>query len=235
MAPKQQAPPPPTGFTGFVPQPTMSERFFNWNRARRQQKSQARANRPPRPIITINTGGSGQSSTSRPRRRKYVRRPKQRGLLAATLGMTIAAIAVTAAVAEFVAWETAAELGTVAECISFGTMWFFGEPGPQKPPRPPKPAGPPKPKQPRQPAAQQGSGGHKCGATTQDGSKCGRPVKAATGPDSWCFDHPGGKSKPGATTAAGGTAKPAGPKKTKKKAPPPTVPPPPPAAAGATP
>lgn len=222
MTPKQAAPPPPTGgFTGFVPNKPISQRLADYGRKRRQARQQARANRPPRPIITIHTGGSG-TTRSRPRRRKYIRRPKRRGLLAATLGVTIAVLAVTAAVTEFVAWETAAELGTLAETISFGTMWFFGEPDPPKQPRPAKPT-----KQ-RQPAAQQGSGGHKCGATTQDGSKCGRPVKATTGPDSWCFDHPGGKSKPGSSSSSNGQGraanKPSGPKRTRKIAPPPSAP-----------
>ena len=212
MPAKQQAPPPPTGFTGEVKAPTPAEQFGAWCRKRRAEHM----SRPKGPLININTGGSGQRggprrhTTSRRRRR-----PPKRGTLFALLTVTFAAITVAATVVEFVAWGTATELFTLAEFISAGTAWCFGEPSAPKPPSP-KP-----PRKPRQPAAQQGSGGHKCGAPTQDGSTCQRPVKAA---GERCFDHPGGQAKPGTSTNGSAPKKTAGPRRTKKAAPAPSTP-----------
>ena len=208
MPAKQQAPPPPTGFTGEVKAPTPAERLGDWRRKRRAE----RMNRPEGPLININTGGSGPRRHTTSRRR---RRPPKRGKLFAFFTVAIATVAVAAAVVEFAAWETAAELFTLAEVVSAGTAWFFGEPSQPKQPSP-KP-----PRKPRQPAAQQGSGGHKCGAPTQDGSTCQRPVKAA---GERCFDHPGGQAKPGTSTNGSAPKMTAGPKRTKKAAPAPSAP-----------
>lgn len=208
MPAKQQAPPPPTGFTGEVKSPTPAERLGDWRRKRRAE----RMNRPKGPLININTGESGPRRHTTSRRR---RRPPKRGKLFAFFTVAIATVAVAAAVVEFAAWETAAELFTLAEVVSAGTAWFFGEPS-----QPKQPSSKP-PRKPRQPAAQQGSGGHKCGAPTQDGSTCQRPVKAA---GERCFDHPGGQAKPGTSTNGSAPKKTAGPKKTKKAAPAPSTP-----------
>ena len=134
-------------------------------------------------------------------------------MFAATLGMTFAALAVTAAVVEFSMWEMAAELGTAASMVSFGTAWFFGDPNPPQQPKPPR--------KPRQPAAQQSSGGHRCSAPTQDGSPCQRPVKT---PSDHCWEHPGGKAAPRTKTPTTKRAQPTGPKTRKGKAAP-TAPP----------
>lgn len=213
MPSKQQAPPPPTGFTGEVKAPTPAERLGDWRRKRRAEH----LNRPRAPLININTGGAGQGGRKGPRphttsRRR--RRPPKRGTLFAFFTVAIATVAVAATIVEFAAWETSAELFTLAETISFGTAWFFGEPSAPKAPQPKQP------RKPRQPAAQQGSGGHKCGAPTQDGSACQRPVKSAS---DHCWEHPGGKAKPGTSApSASAPKKPAGPKKTRKTAPPAT-------------
>ena len=198
----------------------MGQRISEYRKRRRAE----RISRPKRPVH-IHLGGSQgstQSSTSTTRRKRratrlprghnYKRRPT-RGKLAAIIGLTVATIAVAAAVAEFATWEAAAELGTLAEMISFGTAYCFGEPSDRaklkraqntgqapKPPRQRQPAKPP-PK----------SGGHKCGAPTQDGSSCNRPVKNAS--DS-CWEHPGGK---GTGPARGAQKTSSGPKKTSKK------------------
>lgn len=204
MPQKQQAPPPPTGFTGEVPHPGVGQRMHDHFRKRRASRRAAKQARPPRPFITINTGPTGQRRAGGPRPRKYSRR-RRKGMLAAGLGITFAALAVTAAVVEFGMWELAAELGTAASVVSFGTAWFFGDPNPTQPTPP---------KKPRQPAAQQGSGGHKCGAPTQDGSGCQRPVKTAS---DHCWEHPGGKGNPKAKTPTKRTQN-AGPKTRKGKA-----------------
>lgn len=209
---KQQAPPPPTGFTGEVPRPRLGQVAGDKWRARRARK----AGQPKRPIIQIVHGGrsSGRRPVgprSRPRARRYSRRRPRRGTLFACLSVVVATCALTATIIEFSMWEAAAEIGTAAEFVSFGTAWFFGDPSPRPdkaPKTPPKPraAGNPPPK----------SGGHRCGSPTEDGSPCNNPVSAA---GEKCWRHPGGSSGPKTKMAPKPRAD--GPKKTKKAAPPP--------------
>lgn len=216
---KATAPAPPaTSFTGQVSNPTLREKFFHWNRARRAR----RAARPKRPI-NINLGGGGQSPAQPTRRRRratrlprghtYQRRPR-RGTIAAVLGVAVAATALTLATVEFVSWTAATELGLAAEGVSMLTAYCFGEPSNKaklkkaqntnQPPKQPRQRGPAKPPQ--------KSAGHKCGAPTQDGSPCNRPVKNAS--DS-CWEHPGGVGTGGSKTATSGGSP--GPKKARTK------------------
>jgi hypothetical protein len=207
----------------------LGQRFSEWRRGRRAQ----RLSRPKRPVH-IHLGTNGQSASSSPPRRRrratrlprghtYNRRRPKRGTLAAVLGLTVAAIAVTAAVVEFATWEAATELGTLAEMITLGTAYAFGEPSDKAKLKQAQQAGqapkPPRQRKPAQPPAR--SAGHKCGAPTQDGSACNRPVKNAS--DS-CWEHPGGKGTGTKKTTAGSNS---GPKRTKSRgaAPPAPVPP----------
>ncbi len=220
MASKQQAPPPPTGgFTGYVPNPTLKER---WQQHRAQRRAQ-----PKRPIVQIVTTApaprrkratrlsrGGLLNVHHPTARRARRRPPRRGALFGVFSVIVASVVLTAAVVEFASWTTATVVFTAAEGVSAGTAWFFGDPNP-------RPKAPPRPKQPRgmgPPPKPKPSGGHLCGVLTQGGkgAPCQRPVAKA---GAFCFDHPGGKSS--ATPKA--TGKPSGgPKKTKKAAPPPT-------------
>jgi hypothetical protein len=206
---KQPAPPPPTGFTGHVPRPGLGQVVSEKWQARRARK----AGQPKRPIIQINHHAPARRQQRRgPTPRRYRRRPR-RGTLFAVFSVVVATCALTAAIIEFSAWEMAAEVGMGAEFVSFGTAWFFGDPSP-RPSRGPK--------TPRQPRAKgnppPGSGGHKCGAPTQDpkAPACQNPVTSA---GDKCWRHPGGGSGPKTKAAPRGTA--TGPKKTKKAAPPP--------------
>jgi hypothetical protein len=212
--------PPPTSFTGQISHPTLRERLFHWNRKRRAQKLA----RPKRPI-NINLGGNGQQTTPAQRRRRTTRLPRghtyrrkpRRGTIAAVLGVAIAATALTLATVEFVSWTAATELGLAAEGVSMLTAYCFGEPSDraklkkaQNVSQPPK-----QPRQRQQPKPPQKSAGHRCGAPTQDGSPCNRPVKNAS--DN-CWEHPGGQgtgtSAGNKKTASGGNT---GPKKTRSK------------------
>jgi hypothetical protein len=216
-ATKQSAPPPPTGFTGEVPNPSLGQHISDKIRARRA----ARKARPKRPLVVVNAQQPRRRASrmtrqhgifnvggSRPTARKARRRPPRRGIIFGVFTVVVAATVLTAAAVEFASWSAATEMFFVAEGISAGTAWFFGDPNP-----PAKP-----PKAPRKPRAAgnppKGSGGHKCGAPTDDGTPCNNPVGTA---GEKCWRHPGG----GAATASGPAAKPkaAGPKRTKKTAP----------------
>jgi hypothetical protein len=128
-------------------------------------------------------------------------------MLFAVFSVVVASVVLSAAVVEFASWTTATAVFAAAEGVSAGTAWFFGDPNP-----PAKP-----PKAPRKPRAAgnppKGSGGHKCGAPTDDGTPCNNPVSTA---EEKCWRHPAGSPKGQAAPT-----KPTGPKKTKKAAPPP--------------
>jgi len=221
MVNKQQAPPPPVGgFTGEVPRPLLSQKVRDHIRKRRAE----RRARPRTPLVVINSAPaptrrrratrlSRSQSSGHPTARRARRRPPRRGTLFAVFSVAIATLTLTAAVVEFASWTTASAVFAAAEGVSFGTAWFFGDPDP--PAKPPRPA--PRPRAAGNPPAK--SSGHKCGATTQDGSPCQRPVKVAS---DHCWEHPGGRS-----TAPAGSPRtkktPTGPKKTRKVAPPPTA------------
>jgi hypothetical protein len=223
---KQAAPPPPTGFTGEVPRPSVGQKVSDHIRKRRAE----RRARPRVPLVVVHntpaapkrrrsTRISRNASVlglgSQPRARRARRRPARRGTLFAVFSVVVASVVLTAAVVEFVSWTAATGVFAAAEGVSFGTAWFFGDPNPpaKQPPTPRKPraAGNPPPK----------SGGHRCGAPTEDGSACNNPVATA---GEKCWRHPGGApaSGTGPKPKAGPRAKPAGPKKTRKAAPPPT-------------
>lgn len=210
MATKQQAPPPPTGFTGQVPRPGLGQVVSEKWQARQARK----AGQPKRPIIQINTGHPaprrrGRTGSRGPSARRYRRRPR-RGTLFAVFSVIVATCALTAAVVEFSAWTTATGIGVLAEGVSFGTAWFFGDPNPRpnRAPKQPRVKGNPPP----------GSTGQKCGAPTRDKTNpnCGNPVTSA---GDKCWRHQSGGSGPSPKTAPTGRA--AGPRRTKKAAPPP--------------
>lgn len=217
-ASKQAAPPPPVGFTGEVPRPKLGQHISDNIRARRA----ARQARPKRPLVAVHTAPPRRPSSrigrragvfnvgARPQARRVRRRPPRRGMLFGFFTVVVAATVLTAAAVEFASWSAAAEMFFVAEGISAGTAWFFGDPNP-----PAKP-----PKTPRKPRAAgnppKGSGGHKCGAPTDDGTPCNNPVGTA---GEKCWRHPGAKPQ---GSAAAPKAKATGPRKTKKTAPPPT-------------
>lgn len=214
MAPAKQAkraaPPPPVGFTGEVSSPSLGQKLSDNIRARRA----ARQARPKRPLVVVHstptqprrraTRVSRQQGVlnlgGRPTARKARRRPPRRGVVFGVLSVVVASVVLSAALVEFASWTTATAVFAAAEGVSAGTAWFFGDPNP-----PAKP-----PKAPRKPRAAgnppKGSGGHKCGSPTDDGSPCNNPV---TNPGEKCWRHPGGGPKPKAT----------GPKQTKKAAP----------------
>lgn len=226
---KQAAPPPPTGFTGEVPRTPVSQRVSDHIRKRRAE----RRARPRVPLVVVHntpatpkrrrstriSRGSGLlGSGSRPIARRARRRPPRRGALFAVFSVVVASVVLTAAVVEFASWTTATVVFGAAEGVSAGTAWFFGDPNPpaKPPPKPRKPraAGNPPPK----------SGGHRCGAPTEDGNACNNPVATA---GEKCWRHPGGapaNGTAGPKPKAGPRAKAAGPKKTRKAAPPPVTP-----------
>jgi hypothetical protein len=222
---KQQAPPPPVGFTGEVPRPGLGQKVHDHIRKRRAE----RRARPRTPLVMINTMPAPQKrrrratrlsrsqSTfgmggNRPTARRARRRPPRRGTLFAVLSVAVAAAALTMAVVEFASWSAATGMFAAAEGVSFGTAWFFGDPSP----RPDKP--PPTPRKPRAAGnPPKGSGGHRCGAPTEDGSPCQNPVSNS---GDKCWRHPGGGA---ATKAKTAPTKTAGPKRTKKAAPPPAA------------
>lgn len=217
---KRTAPPPPVGFTGEIPRPSVKDKVGNHLRKRRAE----RLARPRTPLVVVNTSPAPKRRRStrisrkaatgfgaRPTARRARRRPPRRGTLFAVFSVAVASVVLTAAVIEFASWTTATMVFAAAEGVSAGTAWFFGDPDP--------PAKPPKP--PRKPRAAgnlpKGSGGHRCGAPTDDGSPCNNPVSNA---GEKCWRHPGGGSagKPAPKTKSQ-QAKPAGPRRTKKAAP----------------
>lgn len=211
---KQTAPPPPVGFTGEIPRPSLGQKVSDNIRARRA----ARQARPKRPLVVVHPAPSQPRRRAtrqqgvlnlggRPTARRARRRPPRRGMLFAVFSVVVASVVLSAAVVEFASWTTATAVFAAAEGVSAGTAWFFGDPNP-----PAKP-----PKAPRKPRAAgnppKGSGGHKCGAPTDDGTPCNNPVGTA---GEKCWRHPAGSPKGQAAPT-----KPTGPKKTKKAAPPP--------------
>lgn len=219
---KATAPAPPSSSISdseFNKLKPVGQRISEWRKQRRAEK----ISRPKRPVH-IHLGGSGQQSQSStttrrkrratrlPRGHTYRRRPR-RGTLAAVLGLTAATIALTLATVELVTWTAATEMGLAAQGVTMLTAMWFGEPSDaaklkraQRAGQAPKP---PRQRQQAQPAPK--SAGHKCGAPTQDGSPCNRPVKNAS--DS-CWEHPGGK---GTGSPTNGKKTSTGPKRTSKK------------------
>ena len=188
--------PPPRNLTDdeFHKLKPMGQRLSEWRRGRRAE----RASRPKRPVH-IHLGSSQSSQSTAPARRKrratrlprghnYSRRRPKRGTIAGVLSVVVATVALTMAVAEFATWELASEIGVAAEFVSLGTAFCFGEPSDKAKLKKAQQTGQ-APRQ-RTPAQPQKSAGHRCGAPTQDGSACQRPVKNAS--DS-CWEHPGGQ------------------------------------------